>query len=73
VYKETKENCALLRHDAAFSGNSLPTFRNNPSVPSSGIKKSKKKAFFLDTLIYFSAEAEITKRRQIFGYYAKRS
>jgi len=31
--------CALLRHYAACSGNSLPTFRNNPSVPYSWVKK----------------------------------
>ena len=28
-----KENNALLGYDTANSGNSLPTFRNNPSVP----------------------------------------
>ena len=57
VYKETNENCALLRYYAAFSGSSLPTFRNKPSVPSSRVKKSKKKASFLDSLIYFTAES----------------
>jgi len=30
--KTTLENCALLGHDAAQSGNFLPTFRNNTSV-----------------------------------------
>jgi len=29
------ENCALLRHYAASSGNFLPTFRDNLAVPSS--------------------------------------
>ena len=29
--------CALLSHYAASSGNFLPTFRDNPSVPSSGL------------------------------------
>jgi hypothetical protein len=40
--------CALLRHNAASSGNPLPTFRD-VSVPSSRVKKSKK-IFFLDFL-----------------------
>jgi hypothetical protein len=34
--REVDENCALLGHYAASSGNSLPTFRNNLSVTSSG-------------------------------------
>jgi hypothetical protein len=33
--REVNKNCALLGHYAASSGNSLPTFRNNLSVPSS--------------------------------------
>ena len=32
------ENCALLGHYAASSGNSLPTLRDNLSLPYSGIK-----------------------------------
>jgi hypothetical protein len=32
------KNCALLRHYAASSGNSLPAFRDNLSVPSSWFK-----------------------------------
>jgi len=32
------ENCALLGYYTASSGNFLPTFHNNPSVPSSGFK-----------------------------------
>jgi len=32
------ENCVLLGCYAASSGNSLPTFRDNLSVPSSGVK-----------------------------------
>jgi len=32
------ENCTLLGHYAASSGNFLPTFRGNPSVPSSRFK-----------------------------------
>ena len=35
--------CALLGYYAASIGNPLPTFRDNVSVPSSRIKKSKKK------------------------------
>jgi len=33
---EAAENCALLGYYTASSGNSLPTFRDNLSVPSSG-------------------------------------
>ena len=36
------EICALLRCYAPYNGNSSPTFRDNISVPSSGVKKSKK-------------------------------
>jgi hypothetical protein len=35
--------CALLRYYAAYRGNSLWTFRDNLSVPSSRVRKSKKK------------------------------
>jgi hypothetical protein len=35
------EISALLRCDAALSGSSVPTFRDNLSVPSSRVKKSK--------------------------------
>jgi hypothetical protein len=35
---------------AALSGSSVPTFRDNLSVPSLRVKKSKKKAFVLDFL-----------------------
>ena len=35
-HREVADNCALLGHYAASSGNFLPTFRNNLSVPSSG-------------------------------------
>jgi len=33
--------CTILGYYAAYSGNSLPTFRDNLSVPSSRVKKSK--------------------------------
>jgi hypothetical protein len=36
--READENCSLLGYYAASSGNSLPTFRNNLSVPSSSVK-----------------------------------
>ena len=36
-----EENCALLGHYAAISSNSLPTFRDNLSVPSLGVKNPK--------------------------------
>ena len=35
---EVDENCALLGYDAASSGNTLPTFRDNLLVPSSRVK-----------------------------------
>jgi hypothetical protein len=40
--RDVDENCALLGYYAPSSGNPLPTFRDNVSVPSSRIKKSKK-------------------------------
>jgi hypothetical protein len=52
--RDIDEICALLGYYAALSGNSAPTCRDNLSVPSSRVKKSKKKAemkaFFLDFL-----------------------
>jgi hypothetical protein len=39
--REVDENCALLWYYAAYSGNSLPTFRDNLWVPSSKVKKFK--------------------------------
>jgi hypothetical protein len=39
--READEICALLRHYAAQSGDFLPTFRDNLSVPSSGVNKSQ--------------------------------
>ena len=38
---EVAENCALLCYYAVSGGNSLPTFRDNLSVPSSGFKNPK--------------------------------
>jgi len=45
------ENCVLLRYYTGGSGNSLTTLRDNLSVPSSKVKKKKKKTGFL-TLEY---------------------
>jgi hypothetical protein len=42
--RDVDEICALLGCYAASSGNPLPTFRDNVSVPSSRVNKSKKKA-----------------------------
>ena len=36
-HRESDENCALLGHYAASSGKFLPTFRDNISVPSTGV------------------------------------
>jgi hypothetical protein len=49
-FRRDVEICALLGYYAASSANPPPTFRDNVSVPSSRIKKSKKKLFFLDFL-----------------------
>ena len=38
--RQVDANCALLGFYAASSGNSLPTFRDNLSVPSSKVKES---------------------------------
>ena len=35
--------CALMGYYMAYNGNFLPTFHDNPSVPSSRVKVSKKK------------------------------
>ena len=40
--REVDENCVLLGYYAASSGNFLPTFRDNLSVPSSRVKNSTK-------------------------------
>ena len=42
--RDVDEICALPGYYAALSGSSVPTFRDNLSVPSSRINKSKKKA-----------------------------
>jgi hypothetical protein len=40
--RDIDEICTLLGYDAALSGNPLPTFQGNMSVPSSRVKKFKK-------------------------------
>jgi len=44
--------CRLLGYYAAQSGNSIPTFRDNPSVSSSRVKKSKKSTD-INVMLYF--------------------
>jgi len=60
----TAENCALMGHYAASNGNSLPTFRDSLSVPSSGLrpffltlKMGLKTELKSAVLSYFVAEA----------------
>ena len=40
--REVDENCALLSHYTASSGNLIPTFLDNLSVSFSGVKNRKK-------------------------------
>jgi hypothetical protein len=46
--REVNEICAPLRYYAVYGGNSLPKFRDNLSVPSSRVNKSKKDFFALE-------------------------
>jgi hypothetical protein len=50
--RDADEICAILGCYTASNGNPLPTFRDNISVPSSTVKKSKESSFlfFLDFL-----------------------
>jgi hypothetical protein len=43
-HRDVDEICAVLGCYAASSGNLLPTFRDNVSVPSSRVKKSNEAA-----------------------------
>jgi hypothetical protein len=45
---DVDEICALLGYYIALSGSSVPTFRDNLSVPSPRVKKSKKTFRILD-------------------------
>jgi hypothetical protein len=44
--RDVDENCVLLGYYAASSGNSLPTFRDILSVPSSGVENPKENKSF---------------------------
>jgi len=43
ITKPSREMCTLLRYQAAYSGTSTPTIRDNLSVSASRIKKSNRK------------------------------
>ena len=43
-----QQNCTLLGYYTASSGNFLPTFRDNVSVLSSGVKNTKKKSWIFN-------------------------
>ena len=49
--REVDENCALLGYYAASSGNFLPTFTDNISVPSSGAKDPQGRIGCLETSV----------------------
>ena len=51
--RELYENCAPLRRFAESSDNSVPTFRDNLSVPSSGVKNPIRLRFPSETAIFF--------------------
>jgi hypothetical protein len=42
IRRKVDENCVLLGYYAAGGGITVPTIRDNQSVPSSGVKKQKK-------------------------------
>jgi len=44
--RDVDENCTLLGYYAVISGNFLPTFRDNLSVPSSGVKNTKESLLY---------------------------
>jgi hypothetical protein len=60
---DVDEICALLGYYAALSRTSVLTFRDNLSVPSSRVKKSNKKAFFLDFLTLEDWTTSVQKYR----------
>jgi len=51
LLREADENCALVGYYAASDGNSLPTLRDNLSVPSSRVKNPK-----VIVVVVFTAE-----------------
>jgi len=52
-HREVDEKRALLGYYAASGGNSLPTFRDNLSVPSSGVKNPKGTPEYLQSGVMF--------------------
>jgi len=48
--REVDENCALLGCYTASSGDLLPTFRDNLSVPFSGVKNTNRKHLLVTLL-----------------------
>jgi len=50
--REVEENCAFLRNYAAYSGNSLRTFRDNLAIPSSRFKNPERRSQFV-CIYYF--------------------
>jgi hypothetical protein len=78
--RDADENYTFLGYNAASSGNPLPTFRDNISVPSSRVKKSKKRILLglldllepglpLDAALYprraqFSKQHKITNTKE---------
>jgi hypothetical protein len=47
LHRDADEICDILGYNATSSGNPLRTFRENISVPSSRVKKSKKTSRYL--------------------------
>jgi hypothetical protein len=60
--RDVHETCKLLESYATYGGNSLPTFLDNLSVPTSRVKQSKN--IFLD---YLSPEDGTNRMSQNFG------
>ena len=51
VMLEEAENHALMGYYGAISGNLLPTFRDNISVPSSGVKNQAYKCIHINIMM----------------------
>jgi hypothetical protein len=58
--RDADEICILPGYNAASSGNPLPTFRDNVSVPFSRVDKSKKsrRLLFLEFLLFLDLTLE---------------
>jgi hypothetical protein len=59
-HHKVDEICAVLGYYTPLSGSSVLVFRDSLLIPSSRVKKFKKKAFFLDI---------ISRRAQISGQF----